>query len=70
MSDVPVRMRTTTIDATPAAMGRFLRQLSDDIERADGDIVLIGLAVYPNEHDPLDRGEWVVQTTVDAAGGV
>lgn len=67
MSDAPLRMRTTTIDASPAAMGRFLRQLGDDIELADGDIVLIGLAVYANEHEPLDRGEWVVQTIVDAS---
>ena len=66
MSDVPLRMRTTIIDASPAAMGMFLRQLGDDIERADGDIVLISVVVYPAEL----TGKWVVQTTVDSTGGV
>ena len=70
MSDVPVRMRTTIIDASPTAMGRFLRQLGDDIEQADGDIVLISVAVYPAEDEDVLTGKWVVQTTVDSAGGV
>jgi hypothetical protein len=37
----PLRMRTSTIEASPAEMGKFLRRLGDDIERADGDIVLM-----------------------------
>ncbi len=69
MSDVPLRMRTTIIDASPAAMGMFLRQLGDDIERADGDIVLISVVVYP-EGEAAPTGKWVVQTTVDSTGGV
>lgn len=70
MSDVPLRMRTTIIDASPAAMGMFLRQLGDDIERADGDIVLISVVVYPAEGEDVLTGKWVVQTTVDSTGGV
>lgn len=65
---VPVRMRSTTIPATPAAMGRFLRQLGDDIERADGDLVLIGVGVYPVDGDPLDG--WNVQVTIDVDDAV
>ena len=63
----PLRMRTSTIEASPAEMGKFLRRLGDDIERADGDIVLIALSVYPNERDPLGEGKWDVQIIVDAA---
>jgi len=63
-------MRTTIIDASPAAMGMFLRQLGDDIERADGDIVLISVVVYPAEGEAAPTGKWVVQTTVDSTGGV
>lgn len=70
VSDVPLRMRTTIIDASPAAMGMFLRQLGDDIERADGDIVLISVVVYPAEGEAAPTGKWVVQTTVDSTGGV
>ena len=63
----PLRMRTSTIEASPAEMGKFLRRLGDDIERADGDIVLIALSVYPNERDPLGEGDWDVQVIVDTA---
>jgi hypothetical protein len=69
MGDVPLRMRTTTIEASPAAMGRYLRRLGDDIERADGHLVLISVSVYPGDGDENPHGEWVVQAVVDLGGG-
>ncbi len=57
-----VDMKVTTVPATPADMGRFLRRLGDDIERAGGDLVLISVVTYPADDD---EGAWNVQVVVE-----